>query len=210
MWDPSPSFTCNQGWFYANYLHVQNWVVAPGQAVTKGQLLGHTGVDGKSGFPHLHFEIRAGRAFQKYCCDPWKYLPNADNDYSSFTATVTLTPNYNGIPCEAVVNVSVPPNQLTFNRIELHITNNGDTTKREFDFCKDNFDHTFDEMENPRFEGNLIISPKVFSSLSYRSNKPASHGFEFLNLPSGRGTVNAKVYDVFDNVVSTSDQAYTC
>ena len=210
-WSFSPSYTCRKGYFYSNYLHVEDWVVNAGQTVRKGQLIGHTGLDGRSGFPHLHFEIRAGRSWQKYCCNPWKYLPNAGNDYTSFNADVTLTPNYEGKQCEAAVNISVPPYQLTLNRVELYITSSGTMTKREFDFCKENFYHTLEELDDPEFdEQNLFIYPGWFNSQSYRKKEKASILFVFNSLPSGGGTIQAKAYDVFENVVSTGERMYTC
>ena len=187
-------------------MHVNNAIVVKDSKVTKGQLIGHTGKDGKSGFPHLHFEIRAGRSWQKYCCNPWKYLPNTKNDYSTFNADITLIPNYDGVSRQVAVDVSVPPDQLTFNRIELHIS--GHPTPRKFDFCKDNFFHTLDEMDDPIFEENLLILPQRFNSKSYGQGKKASIVFVFQSLPSGGGTVHAKAYDVFDNVVTSSSEEY--
>ena len=188
-----------------------NWTVVATEQVSKGQLLGHTGAS-VSGFPHLHFEIRAGGVFRRYCCNPWKYLPNSDRNYSSFTANVTLNPNFNDVACQAVVNVSVPPDQLTFNRIELLIATGSTTSQRDYDFCEDNFSHTFEELDNPVFEGNLYISPGRFSSRSYSRGEWATYAFEFLDLPeaTASGLVSARVFDVFGNVISTPEMAYVC
>ena len=191
-------------------MHVGSVAVSAGMEVNKGQLIGHTGRDGRSGFPHLHFEIRAGRSYQAYCCNPWKYLPNTANTYSSFTADVTLTPKYNSAAnqFEAEVNVSVPPDQLTLNRIEVHVmTHSGSTYVRKFDFCEDNFSHTLQEMDDPMFEGNLLISPNRFNSRSFEKGEKASISFLFKALPSEGGTVYAKAYDVFGNVI-TSQNTY--
>ena len=202
--------------FVANYQHINgsgaNWVVQAGQVVKKGQLLGHTGASA-SGFEHLHFEIRVGSYLSKDACNPWKYLPDASNPNSLFRATVELTANYHNIPCEAVVNVSVAADQLTVNRIELHITNGDTTTQREYDFCEDNKDHTHSELDNPLFESNLYVSPKHFNSKSYERGEDAAYGFEFRQLPSttsGANTVTAKVYDVYGNVITTPTKTYTC
>ena len=166
----------------------------------------------QGGFAHLHFEIRAGGVFQRYCCNPWKYLPNSDNNYSSFTVNISLTPNFNGVACQAVVNVSVPPDQLSFNRIELLIATGGTNSRRNYDFCEDNLSHSFEELDSPAFEGNLFVSPGRFSSRSYSRGEWATYGFEFLDLPEAttNTSLSAKVFDVFGNVVSTPELAYIC
>jgi murein DD-endopeptidase MepM/ murein hydrolase activator NlpD len=47
---------------YAHYLHFQHKrvVVAVGDTVTQGQLIGFSGSTGFSAFPHLHFEVTKG------------------------------------------------------------------------------------------------------------------------------------------------------
>lgn len=139
------------------------------------------------------------------CCNPWKYLPN--NDDTSFNAAIELHPNYNGMNCEAVVNVSVPPDRLTMNRIELHIAGPACDTVRVFDFCEDNLDHTLAEMDDPLFEENLLISPGAFSSRSFGRGERASYGFHYLSLPEcSSATLQAVAYDVFGNSVETSQK----
>ena len=80
-------------------------------------------------------------------------MPNGDNDYSSFEATLTLTPNYDGTECQAVVNVSVPPYQLTFNRVELHILDSSDILQkvRFYDFCGTNSNRTQEQVDNSNY-----------------------------------------------------------
>lgn len=166
-----------------------------------------------SQFEHLHFEVRVGGLFQANCCNPWKYLPNSNNSYTSFTADIQLYPNYNNLNCEAVVNVSIPPNQLTMNRIELHIRNTGVESVRVFDFCEDNLNHTFDELDNPLFEQQLYVSPGRFNSRSYERKENATYGFHFVNLIETQpdsGTLMAVAYDVFGNRVETPWMRYAC
>ncbi len=50
------------GCYYSLYLHISQWVVAAGQTVAKGQLLGYTGAS-SSGFEHMHFEVRDAPSF---------------------------------------------------------------------------------------------------------------------------------------------------
>ena len=210
----------HEGWnedpelkFYVNYIHIVNSTVTEGQNVTKGQIVAYS-YRSVSLFEHLHFEVRVGGLFQRHCCNPWKYLPNVNNSYSSFEANIQLFPNYNNVNCEAVVNVSIPPDQLTMNRVELHILlSDGVESVRTFDFCEDNLDHSFDDLDNPLFEQNLYVSPGRFSSISYERGENATYGFHFLNLnatQSDTATLQAVAYDVFGNRVETAVKQYTC
>ena len=199
--------------FYVNYIHIVNATVTEGQSVTKGQIVAYSF---RTEFEHLHFEVRAGGLFSANACNPWKYLPNIDNNYTSFVANIELHPNFNDLNCEAVVNVSVPAYQLTMNRIELHITTDGVDSVRVFDFCEDNLnlgDRTIVELDNPLFEGELYISPGLFNSRSFEREENATYGFHFLNLPetsAGASTLYAMAYDVFGNNVETPPMQYVC
>ena len=114
-WDEDPSAT-----FYVNYIHIMNSTVTEDQIVTKGEIVAYSFRFDTSQFEHVHFEVRAGGLFQRHACNPWGYLPNIDNAYTSFVANLELNIIYNGLAVEAVFNVSVPPDQLTLNRVELH------------------------------------------------------------------------------------------
>ena len=215
--------------FYTNYIHVvmnksgQNPItqLAIGQSVSKGQHIAYS--NGTSSLDHIHFEVRVGSVFRRDCCNPWKYLPNSDNDYSSFEAELSLTPNYNSIDCQAVVNVSVPPNLLTFNRVELHILDSSDTPQkvRFYDMCGTNVNHIQGQVDNSTYQDDpddysssylIRISPMFFNSKSYDKNERAGWGFEFVDLPSlsGGGRVMAMIFDVFGNNKSTEFLSYTC
>lgn len=209
-WDEDPEIR-----FYVNYIHIMNATVTGGELVTKGQIIAYSFRSDTtfSQFEHLHFEVRVGGLFQANCCNPWKYLPNINNNYASFTADIQLYPNYNNVSCEAVVNVSIPPNQLTMNRIELHISNAGVESVRVFDFCEDNLDHTFEELDNPLFEQELYVSPGRFNSMSHERGENATYGFHFINLTETQrdsSTLMAVAYDVFGNRVETPWMQYAC
>ena len=222
-WEEDPD-----SYFYSNYIHIvmskENGAdpisLTVGQEVQKGDVIAYSN---KTSFEHIHFEIRVGGLFQRHCCNPWKYLPNPANDYSSFTTTdFSLTPNYHGIDCEAVVNVSVPPDQLTLSRVELHIVDNNDRPQevRFYDMCGANSNHTFKDMDyweyrdDPADSSSYVIriSPRFFNSHSFKKGQSASYGFEFIDLPalSGSGKVMAKVFDTYGNSHTTAYESYIC
>ena len=118
-----------------------------------------------------HFEVRTGRLL-RHACNPW-----GNNPYTSFVANF-----YSGLAVEAVFNVSVPPDQLTLNRVELHTMGTGNDAVRVFDFCEDNLDHSLEELENPLFEDILVISPGTFNSLFLGRGEQATYGFHFISL----------------------------
>ena len=209
-WDEDP-----ESRFYVNYIHIINATVTEGQTVTKGQVVAYS-FRSDSQFEHLHFEVRAVGLFSANACNPWKYLPNINNNYTSFIANIELHPNFNDLNCEAVVNVSVPAYQLTMNRIELHVATAGVDSVRVFDFCEDNLnltDSTIVELDNPLFESELYISPGLFNSRSFEREENATYGFHFLNLPetsTGASTLYAMAFDVFGNSVETPPMQYRC
>ena len=184
-----------------------------GQTVQKGDLIAYS--EGTSSLNHIQFEIRVGGLYSKNACNPWKYMPN---DYSSFEATLEILPNYHAIDCEAVVNVSVSPDQLTFTRIELHIIDNNDQPQevRFYDMCGANSNHSKAEMDDWEYQDDpsdsssyiIRISPSTFSGTS----TVAKYGFEFVGLPllSGGAKVMAKIFDVFDNSLITVYKTYIC
>ena len=158
-----------------------------------------------------------GGLLLRHCENPWKYLPNSENDYTDFDIQVSLIPNYKGESCQAVVNVSVPANQLTFNRVELYITSNtGISDFRYFDLHEANLAYSSEDLDQPDLNENdsdLVISPQFFNSKSYDRGERNANGFKFLNLlsdGSGGGKVTAKVCDVFGNCKTTTTKSYTC
>ena len=195
--------------FYSNYIHMLDATVNENQYVSKGDLIGHSS-HSVSGFEHIHFEIRVGGRYQKNCCNPWKYLPNVDNHYCTFKADITLTPNPHGQSCQVNVRIAVPPDQLTFSRIELHV--DGRSAIYKYDMCEENLSHTFAEMDDKEFEDFLVISPERFNSRSYQNGEDAAYNFLFYDLPPVGGSISGSViavaYDVFDTSVNGTATYY--
>ena len=183
-------------------MNVKDVVVTENRRVNKGDIVAYTS-HSSSGMEQLLFQIREGGLFLRHCCNPWKFLPNRDNDYSTFTAEVELTAQLNSDDesCVAIVRVKVPPDQLTFNRIELHIN---DALFRRYDMCADRRNHSNGEIDESLFGGNILISPSRFSS-----TEGASYDFQFLDLPTssasgGSASLYAKAFDVFGNFADTT------
>lgn len=184
--------------------------------VSKGQLIGRTWET--NNFPHLHFEIRAGGLRQDSNCNPWKYLPCPQ--CSSFRVNTTLTPNEGGEICSVTVTVSVPPNQLTFNRVRLVVTGDVADYDKDFDLCADNTYYTNNptyspsRLDNPNLIDYLTITPHFFNSQSYAKNQWSATDYKFKKLPQipigGIAMATAYVYDVFENEVLSSPVNYSC
>jgi murein DD-endopeptidase MepM/ murein hydrolase activator NlpD len=68
---------CKEGreCIYSNYLHLSLPLVEVGDVVERGQQIAYSGIAADSGFAHLHFEIREGRAEQDHCVHPLRFLP---------------------------------------------------------------------------------------------------------------------------------------
>lgn len=190
-----------------------------GMSVTKGQLIGRTGESASSGFDHLHFEIRAGGLRQDSNCNPWKYLPC--EHCSSFNVNLTVIPNdtEDGEECSVTVQVSVPPNQLTFNRVRLVATGGAINYDKDFDLCVDNKYYTNNptyaptRLDNSTLIDYLTIIPHFFNSQSYAINQWSATDYKFKSLsmsPGDIGMVTAYAYDVFENEVFSSPVQYFC
>eukprot|EP01060_Flectonema_neradi_P039454 TRINITY_DN869_c0_g2_i1.p1 TRINITY_DN869_c0_g2~~TRINITY_DN869_c0_g2_i1.p1 ORF type:complete len:1318 (+),score=332.00 TRINITY_DN869_c0_g2_i1:49-4002(+) len=62
------------GVYYTLYMHLNSWNVNEGDEVLKGQHIGGCGAS-KSGFWHVHFEVREGDYNAKYAVHPLSLLP---------------------------------------------------------------------------------------------------------------------------------------
>ena len=191
---------------YCNYLYIDNVTVSEGQPVSAGDLIGYSSTT-PAGTELLHFATRVGGTSQRDCCNPWKYLPNRQNNYSTFTACVRLTVNSNSEDCNATVSVTIPPDQLTFNSITLYIKDGQSNETRNFDMCADNYRaNSLSDSDDPFFNltgENLLISPEDLTTTSLANGEWISYNFTFINIPTTQSgmcvNVSAEVFNVFGN-----------
>ena len=73
------NYTCvaHERGFSTCYAHQSRFRVEQGARVSQGDVIGYVGNTGTSDTPHLHFEVRAGRAPWGEPQDPLKLLPSA-------------------------------------------------------------------------------------------------------------------------------------
>ena len=77
-----------------------------------------------------------------------------------------------------------------------------------YDMCQENLIYTSRYMDKSKFADNLEIFPERFTSRSYDRNEHPAYRFKFYKLPQARGTMYAKVFDVFGNSVTTAQHPY--
>ncbi len=115
------------GCYHSLSMHLSSWVVAPDETVQKGDLIGYTG-QSKSGFSHLHFEIRDApaddpfSAWQQDAIHPLALLPYDDKAMSDSTVTIDSAVLENGI-LQVQATVTLSPWELDLQRIEAKIYN---------------------------------------------------------------------------------------
>ena len=124
------------GCYHSNYMHLSDWTVLAGAAVSKGDLIGYTG-ESASGFDHLHFVVRDAPAddvfsrWQRDTVHTLFVLPYQD----AAALNITVGPVDQSDPLAPVVDVAVISQRLDINRVELfvyddatlHVTQPGNT-----------------------------------------------------------------------------------
>jgi len=55
------------------YAHLSAYSVTPGAHVKRGEVIGYTGISGRSTGPHVHYEVRVNNA----PVNPWRYMKSA-------------------------------------------------------------------------------------------------------------------------------------
>jgi murein DD-endopeptidase MepM/ murein hydrolase activator NlpD len=55
------------------YAHLSAYAVQAGTRVKRGEVIGYTGISGRSTGPHVHYEVRVNNA----PVNPWRYMKNS-------------------------------------------------------------------------------------------------------------------------------------
>jgi murein DD-endopeptidase MepM/ murein hydrolase activator NlpD len=55
------------------YAHLSSFAVVPGTHVHRGEVIGYTGISGRSTGPHVHYEVRVNNA----PVNPWRYMKSS-------------------------------------------------------------------------------------------------------------------------------------
>lgn len=102
-------------YLYSNSLHMNQVLVAEGDLVTVGDLIGYSG-ESVSGFDHIHFEFREGCLYQECNRNPWNYLP-----YTNTTPTppTLIGAHLNTNESLLLLGLSTPAEQLDLEGVDL-------------------------------------------------------------------------------------------
>lgn len=152
----------DNGAYYSNYIHVSKTYVVEGEEVTKGQVIGESGVS-ESGFPHLHFEIREGGIYSSNTTNPWKYLPYNDTVDAHQIRDINLTKA--GETWNISVQTATPNTELDFNRVEVELRAQGVVVQvLVFDFVAFSSSiNDISDLDDPVRDG-LVITPHIFNA----------------------------------------------
>lgn len=186
---------------YSNYLHVAASLVTTGQVVGIGQPVALSGA-AESGFPHLHFELRAGSALRQDAVNPWRYLPYTDTVRHTLTITGVTSPNM------VWVFATTPAEELDLNQITMTVRSRPawqivDTVSLDYEARNRQYAGDPAQLDNPDLD-NILVQSAVFTSTA--SVYGVSVGFHHL---AGYGPVQieACAVDVQQHAVCATAEA---
>jgi murein DD-endopeptidase MepM/ murein hydrolase activator NlpD len=157
------------GFYFSNYMHLNGWCVAEGDAVSQGDVIGYSGCS-TSHYGHLHFEIRDGNLWQKDCVHPMAAMP-----YDDLSAPDVAIDNVDWtIPSAPVVQVtvSVSVDELDLRAVEIvmyrrvkvspRLYSYQEVDSQRFDIMHRTYCHT------PTNNANLYLDEADFGSMQVR------------------------------------------
>jgi hypothetical protein len=194
----------SDGDMFLVYLHLSaiDPAVSQGVAVTQGQVLGAVG-DDNAQYPHLHFEFRKGKAFEKFSVHPLRYLPYADT--ANFTAPVEDRFNrLSALMAARLLFGAGDRREGDLRRIEVDLLS-GDTVfaTRVADF---NDKTTINEGngEHLTYVGDIGVEGYQQSDLIGDGRVDLKYGILVRNLPSTCDRLIARVIDIGNHIAKSA------
>lgn len=168
---------CPAGWddtcdepdaLYAFYDHLTSVSVAEGDSVTQGQELGLSGIS-ETGYPHLHFEIRAGGYQESDAVHPMRYLPY-DNDTDAALEVDSLSLDGAG-GATLSATVSLPASEPDLVSVTAWILVRDGSSMREVSSQTVDLEernHTYDDASDDLIDepdlDDVTLEPAIFNS----------------------------------------------
>jgi len=162
------------GYYYSNYMHLNEWCVSEGESVVQGQVIGYSG-SSTGGYEHVHFEIRDNGLWQSNCVNPMLTMPYDDDS----APTVVIDDVDWSDPSRPVVQVtvSVAVDELDLNAVEVCMYRKTDEAiifpyeeidYQRFDIMYRNYRYTPADSPNEYLDdedfGSVTVSPAEFSA----------------------------------------------
>jgi murein DD-endopeptidase MepM/ murein hydrolase activator NlpD len=152
--------------YYSTYLHVGAALVNAGDHVEPGQQVALSGI-AESGFPTLHFEIRAGTYLQDHCVHPLHYLPSPSDP----PPEIALGKIDDTDPAKVSVEVRVSQPRTTPDLLEVSIATSDRATGAAIEervFNIDDWNRKYSPKDNPTLADDpdledLHIEPAKFN-----------------------------------------------
>lgn len=185
------------------HLHLSSTVVAAGDVVAQGQLLGAVGDDDAS-YSHLHFEVRKGNLLQISSVHPLGYMPYPDT--ANFTAPVLNRFNRLGALMAARLLFDAPSRlEGDLLRVEVDLRSGG--TLLEMRIVDFNDKTTVYEGIGDEFVYVNDIGVEGYQKSNMVADGRADLGYGILvrNLPTACDTLAARVVDVSGNVAASAE-----
>ena len=153
--------------FFTLYSHMSKIDVQVGDWLDSGEYIGLSGAS-RSGFEHLHFEIREGGSWQRDSVHPLAFLPHDDTSPAEVDIDAVL---FDDPVAPLIVHAVVtrPATELDFQRIEVELYSANDDrlmSSHSYDVNEWNREYTPEEdpeekLDNPFFNG-ITVRPEPF------------------------------------------------
>ena len=173
--------------YYSTNLHMSGWLKSVGEIVTKGELIGLSGIS-TSGFAHLHFEVRDGGTTQFDTQNPFNYLDSLD---SPPTTPTLIGANLDPSGGLVAFDFDTPRIELDIDGMQLDW--NSITTNYSFDSITMENGNSVVALDHPPLQ---ITSSVVSAVMLDRDDDNYYYRFIFANLPTPLTSANAQVMDV--------------